>query len=287
MCKQLNLFFPEWQGGPYRQVYDGAKQLVETLEKRLLFQKIFVDLNEKLVTENNIIGYKTILSQQMEAIETINKYQPDSIFTVGGNCSVGIAPIDYLNRRFSGDLAVVWLDAHGDINTPESSLSKYFTGMPIRHLLGEGDAEIGCLLSSTLKPEQIILAGTRSLDAAESEYIQKAGIKIIPPETLDSSPETIAHYISSKGFKYVYVHIDTDVLSETAFHFSAWPSKTGISLETLISILEGINRKLRVVGASLVEFFPCDELGMGQLQLILNKLVFNKHSLVDTQGCIR
>lgn len=273
MGKHLNLFFPQWQGGPNRQVYHGAMQLAESVGKKLLFQKIPVDLNDELALEKNIIGYRSIISQLKAAVETVTAYKPDTILTIGGNCSVAIAPIDYLNNSFNGDLAVVWFDSHGDINTPESSLSKFFTGMPLRHLLGEGDPEIGRLLLSKLKPEQLILAGTRNLDLAESEYIKMTGIKTIPPEYLESSPETVAHYISAKGYSHVYVHVDTDVLTETSFKFSAWPSKEGINLETLTEVLDNICGKFSFAGSSLVEFLPGDELGINQLQLILKRIL--------------
>ncbi|MBP2645322.1 MAG: arg [Firmicutes bacterium] len=273
MCKHLNLVFPQWQGGPKRQVYDGAMQLAEALENKLLMQRVPVDLNEELELEKNIIGYKSIVNQLRAAVETLTDYNPETIFTIGGNCSVSIAPIGYLNQRFNGDLVVVWLDAHGDINSPESSPSKLFTGMPIRQLLGEGDSEIDHMLPSKLKPDQIILAGTRDLDLPEAEYIKMAGIKIITPEVLELSPETVFHSISSKGYTHVYVHIDTDVLTETAFKFSAWPSKEGITMKTLTEVLDNMNDKFRFVGASLVEFLPCDALGMTQLQLICKKIL--------------
>ena len=94
---------------------------------------------------------------------------------------LALASIAYINQRFGGDLAVVWLDAHRDINTSESSFSKLLTGMPICHLLGEGNSEIGFMLATYLKPHQIILAGTIDLAPAESEYIKMAGITVLPP----------------------------------------------------------------------------------------------------------
>jgi len=273
MGKHLNLLFPQWQGGPKREIYDGAVQLVKSLEKKLEFEKIVVSLDDELVLEKNIIGYQSILGQLKATSELIIAHNPASILTIGGNCSVGIIPIAYLNQYFRGDLAVVWLDAHGDINTPERSLSKFFTGMPVRHLLGDGDSKICSLLHSNLKPDQIVLAGTRSLDEQESDYIKKAGIKTMSSKDLTACPEAIANYIVAKGYSQVYVHVDTDVLSESTFAFSAWPSQEGIDLKTLANIFDGISKNCCLVGSSLVEFLPCDDLGIKQLQSILNKIL--------------
>lgn len=279
--KHLNLLWPQWQGGPNRQVYHGAKQLAEELGKQIRLLEIPVDLEEESELINNIRGYQSIITQLNATVRTITDYSPSTIFTIGGNCSSSIASIAYLNHRFKGDLAVVWLDKHGDLNTPDSSISKWFTGMPIRHLLGEGDSEISRNLVSHLKPEQIILAGTNDLDPAESEYIKKARLTVLPPKLLESLPEAVSGSILSKAYTNVYVHIDTDVLKANSFRFSAWPSEDGITTERLDTILDDISNKFNIVGASLVEFVPCDSTGMTQLLQIVKKLlnVFPKMDL--------
>lgn len=273
MCKHLNLLWPQWQGGPDRQVYHGAMQLCEEVSKQMELREIPVDLAEEPTLINNIRGYQSITSQLTIAVKTITDYSPSTIFTIGGNCSSSIASIAYLNHRFKGDLAVVWLDSHGDLNTPESSLSKLFTGMPIRHLLGEGAPEIGGNLVSYLKSEQIILAGTSDLDPAESEYIKMAELIVLPPQVLEASPETVSSFISSKGYTHVYVHVDMDVLQASAFPFSAWSSEAGITMKTLENILGDISNKFHIVGASLVEFVPSDTNGMAQLLRMVKKIL--------------
>lgn len=271
--KHLNLLWPQWQAGPDRQVYHGAMQLCEEVSKQMELRAIPVDLAEEPTIINNIRGYQSITSQLAAAVKTITDYSPSSIFTIGGNCSSSIASIAYLNHRLKGDLAVVWLDSHGDLNTPESSLSKLFTGMPIRHLLGEGAPEIGGKLVSYLKPEQIILAGTSDLDPAESKYIKMTELTVLPPQVLKDSPETISSFVSSKGYAHVYVHNDTDVLQANDFPFSAWPNEAGITMETLENILDDISNKFPMVGASLVEFVPSDTNGIAQLLRMVKKIL--------------
>ena len=57
---------------------------------------------------------------------------------IGGTCGAEIAPVAYLNNHYESDLAILWFDAHGDLNTPKTSLSGHFHGMVLRTLLGEG-----------------------------------------------------------------------------------------------------------------------------------------------------
>ena len=60
---------------------------------------------------------------------------PDIVVTVGGTCGVEAAPVAYLNERYDGNLAVVWFDGHGDLNSPATSPSGHFHGMVLRTLL--------------------------------------------------------------------------------------------------------------------------------------------------------
>ena len=97
------------------------------------------------------------------------------VVTVGGTCGVEAAPVAYLNEQYDGDLAIVWFDAHGDLNAPATSPSGHFHGMVLRTLLGEGPHEYVGELRRPLRPAQLFLAGTRDLDPEESAYILRAG----------------------------------------------------------------------------------------------------------------
>ncbi|MGY0038106.1 arginase family protein [Pedobacter sp. NJ-S-72] len=96
--------------------------------------------------------------------DIISEIHPTKISTIGGDCGIEIMPISYLNKIYNGNLSIIWIDAHADLNTPESSPSKTFHGMPLRTLLGDGNKQFKELLFSTIKPEQISFIGLRDLD---------------------------------------------------------------------------------------------------------------------------
>ena len=75
------------------------------------------------------------------------------------------------------DLAVVWIDAHADLNTPESSPSGAFHGMVLRAIVGDGIDPLR--LSPGIPPSRIVLAGTRAVDAEEQRFIDEHGIRDI------------------------------------------------------------------------------------------------------------
>jgi arginase len=114
-------------------------------------------------------------------------------------------------------VAVVWIDAHGDLNTPESSPSGNAWGMPLRMLIDAGD----------VAPEDVTLLGARSLDPSEEAFIAEAGIR----RRLGALPEN------------VYVALDLDVVEPT--QLDVWmPEPDGIPLDELEALLAGIPRPI-------------------------------------------
>ena len=163
----LKLLFPQWQGsGSEKNLYRGVEMIRDQLLKGHGCAEIDVRLDEGLVTEKNIIGYSPIRAQLKGAVSLLKQRKPQKIFLIGGDCGTELAPVSYLNRELEGDLFVIWFDAHGDLNTPESSPSKAFHGMPLRSLLGEGEKTILDLCFSCLTPsqEQFNIAGYSILE---------------------------------------------------------------------------------------------------------------------------
>src|SRR6185437_5886255 len=85
---------------------------------------------------------------------------------VGGCCCAHVGAVEALATRV-GRLGVVWFDAHGDLNTPESSPSGNAWGMPLRMLIDGGD----------VRAQDVVLVGARNLDPPEVEFIAAAGVR--------------------------------------------------------------------------------------------------------------
>jgi arginase len=247
---KLFLSFPQWQGsGSSNELYHGAKLLTEKLSL-FPFMKIDVPEKEEITVENNILGYKSLMSQLTDARNVIKNSQAKSIFTLGGGCDVEIIPISYLNKVYLGNVAVVWVDAHADLNTPESSPSKNFHGMPLRLLLGDGDIQLKSLAFSKINPNQVFLFGVRDLDSPEKEYISN---HLIPVTT---NPEVLVETIKGKHFSKVYIHLDLDSLDPTEFPFVKVTSLEGLSIQEVKQLVDKLKKNFAVVGGSVVEYSP-------------------------------
>ena len=257
MKKHLNLFFPQWQGGgPDRSTYDGALELKKLYFKEIKFSEVEVSTEDIDKSNNIIIGYTEILKQLKRAKESIARELPETIFTVGGGCDADVASIAYLNDKMRGDMTVLWLDAHGDMNTHETSASKYFYGMPLRTLLGEGEETIVKLVSPSLLPSQVIMLGIRDLDEAEKEYITAQNISVFTVKDMEQRVDSVIETVKTKGHRSIYIHIDLDVLDFEEFSHVPVPVPAGLKVNTFKELLKKLDKEFKLIGLGLFEYQP-------------------------------
>jgi arginase len=250
----LFLLYPEWQGsGRSPAVQQGALTIARELLPETHFLIVDSPDEERLDRQHGVIGLRSIAARFRDTLARVRTAAPDAILTVGGTCGVEAAPVAYLNERYEGDLAVVWLDAHGDLNTPASSPSGHFHGMVLRTLLGEGPDEYVRELQRPLDPSQIFLAATRDLDPPEREFVADAGLWVTPPEAL-ADPAPLVDEIRSRGFTRIYLHLDLDALDPTEFRQTLIPTPGGPALNDVRRVMQVLAGSLEVAGASIVEY---------------------------------
>jgi len=267
----MDLFFPQWQGsGATDEVYHGAHLLRDTLGPEMDFVEVPVKPLHPLELEQNIWGRAVLLQQLTQANALLEKISPSSIFSVGGDCTVEIAPVSFLNQRYQGDLALVWFDAHADMNTPESSPSKTLHGMPLRTLLGEGDTDMVQGMFSTLSPPQVFLVGAREFDPDEERYIQQHDVKVFSPERIAQNILSLTDAVTKAGFTHVYIHLDFDVFDPSEFPYTAFPTAGGLSIRQLLTVVENLRDKFQIVGFSLVELAPDENPSLAAITPLLD-----------------
>lgn len=99
-----------------------------------------MDINDR-ETEKGISSRRVILKQTKAALEKLREKAPDRIVTLGGDCSVSVVPFTYLAEKYPGEVAIVWIDAHPDVNLPYDEYEGYHA-MALTACLGMGDEEI-------------------------------------------------------------------------------------------------------------------------------------------------
>jgi arginase len=152
---------------------------------------------------------------------------PERPLVLGGCCCSHIGAVEALAAR-NGRIALVWLDAHGDLNTPETSPSGNLWGMPLRMILDSGAVE----------PQDTILLGARSLDPPEREYIASIGLRTDATE-LDRVLE---------GTEGAYVALDVDSLEPGEIH-PFMPEPDGLTIAEVEEVLRQVCSRTAILGA--------------------------------------
>jgi arginase len=160
---------------------------------------------------------------------------PERPLVLGGCCCAHVGAVEGLATRH-GRLGVVWLDAHGDLNTPETSPSGNQWGMPLRMLLDSG----------TVHPADVVLVGARNLDPPELEFIAACGLR--------TGAEGVAEAL--EGVDAVYVAFDTDVLDPDEEVVSFMPEPGGLAVSEAAAILTAVAAAKPVTGAGLSGLAP-------------------------------
>jgi arginase len=138
---------------------------------------------------------------------------------LGGDHSVGagtVSGVAEFYRRQNQKIGLIWIDAHTDINTPESSPSGNVHGMPLAAIMGLGPSELGNIFNFSPKvaPENCVLVGVRDIDAIEKENVRRAGIDVFTMRDIDErGMRTVmeeALHIAGRGTAGYHVSLDMD-----------------------------------------------------------------------------
>ncbi|HXF98232.1 MAG TPA: arginase family protein [Gaiellaceae bacterium] len=171
---------------------------------------------------------RATLEEQSEALAAD---LPERPLVLGGCCCAHVGAVRGLAAR-GGRLALVWLDAHGDLNTPETSPSGNLWGMPLRMLLDEG----------TVAVADTALVGARNLDPGEVEFVERTGLD-------DSLERTL------EGADRVYVALDLDVLDPGQAAVFV-PEPGGPSVAEVEELLRGVAERAPVAGVGVTGLVP-------------------------------
>lgn len=243
----------QWQGAGER--YD----LLTSLDSYLSVSKLkYIEAPTDLLpseTSHGIRHYASIRVNLGQQMKTYADASPHRALTLACECSGGIAPISYFLGKYPEELVVLWIDAHGDLNTPESSPSGNFHGMPLRILLGDGPMEFVRQVRGRLVPERLGLVGVRDLDRPERTFITENGIRHWPELDMKATEEVL-DFISGRK---VYVHLDLDVIDPGSASLALYKTPGEVSLEAVVGLIEDIGKTATIVGMCITEYNEPEE----------------------------
>lgn len=208
---------------------------------------------DQVVNANNNLATKVL-----EALE--NNTLP---FIVGGDHSLALGSIAGSSQFLGNDLAVIWIDAHGDINTHETTPSGNIHGMPLAASMGIGYEKLTSIFFNNfkVKPENVFILACRDLDEGEIELIDKLDINVwtnqdINNKGIDKVVKELLSLISSKNIKNIHLSYDIDCLDPEYVPGTGTPVSDGLSFSESKSLLEAILGTSLVKSIDFVEYNP-------------------------------
>jgi arginase len=241
---------PQWQGsGSSRamRLVDGADAIRGDLPSATT-RVVEIPL-EAGDSQNSGVHRISSIALVRERLASVLTEVEGPVITIGGDCGVELAAIEHVA---GSEVAVVWLDAHPDLNTPESSPSGAFTGMVLRTLLGDGPELL--VPAVPLDPAKVILAGARAFDPGEDEYIAAHDVVTLAVDAI--SGEQLVAAVEATGAASVYVHIDLDVLDSEDISGLGYPEPFGVRAGDLVDALKILLARFPLAGAGITEFAP-------------------------------
>lgn len=170
---------------------------------------------------------------------------------LSGGCLAAVGVVAGL-QRMGRDPGVVWIDAHGDFNTPESTPSGYWDGMALAAVCGRSLPEV--YKQVELRPihyRHVAHLAGRAFDPPEVEDVRRLSLTVIPPDRICSEEAAREIARSIAGTRELYLHVDLDGLDPRDAPAVSFPVPGGPSLDDVLSCLRGLKAPAAMTLASM------------------------------------
>lgn len=181
---------------------------------------------------------------------------------IGGDHSLGLGSISGASRYFS-DIAVIWVDAHGDINDSETSPSGHIHGMPLAAAMDVGHSSLTDLYfkGQKVKPENVYIIGARDLDPGEVDLAKKLNLNLYEMQDLrkiglENILEKVIQNIKKSKVDGVHLSFDIDCLDPSIVPGTGTPVENGFTLEEGKTIFKKLLDTRFITSMDFVEYNP-------------------------------
>ena len=238
----LTLSYPQWQGsGRPANLPRGADATAAVCTR--FAPQVRVPIVGEAEAAYGVNRWDSVFAQFRNAQTILANSGAKRVLTAGGDCAVDVAVIDHLTRAHP-QLRVIWIDAHLDANTPDTSPSGNFHGMPVSAILGRAPAPMRPFLGQPIDPARFHYVGIQVGDDGDWALQRELDLKLLDPQAPVDGP--------------VHIHFDLDALDPRDFPYVAYPDGK-LRLDDALVLLGRIAREADVVGLTVTEFAPTDD----------------------------
>ena len=183
----------------------------------------------------------------------------------GGDHSVAMGSVSAVSHFYheqQKEIGLLWFDAHGDMNTPESSPSGNIHGMPLAHLLGDGDQDLIDILApgAKVKPENVVLMGVRDIDKNEQKIIRDSGVHVFTMRDIDeqgmAAVSREALRLVNQGTAGFHLSFDLDGCDPSVIPGTGTTVQGGVNYREAHLLLELCAESEKMLAMDVVELNP-------------------------------
>ncbi|MFW9778467.1 MAG: arginase family protein [Candidatus Heimdallarchaeota archaeon] len=183
---------------------------------------------------------------------------------LGGNCNTCFGTLAGLNTQ---DVGIVYLDAHGDFNTPETTLTGFFDGMPLAVATGQCHRDLWDQIADIdpIAESQTVHLGGRDFDPPEKKLLDNSHVMVV--NTADIKDKGIENALLpvlkklQKRVSEIYLHIDIDVIDPTEVPGVDYRTPDGLSSDDVLQIIQILNNRFSISAAALTAYNPEKDIG--------------------------
>jgi arginase len=237
---------------PQRYMQAGADKLLEALGVTVTVERI-----ERGKPYRDHPGASLALGKQLAPIVRRAIAAGQLPLVLAANCYVSMGILSGFEHERCG---VIWIDAHGDFNTPDSTISGFFPGMSLAIITGHCYQDLWAQIgnSAPIAEAATLLLGVRELDPAERERLERSAIQVVNWHEGKPQADVLASLDAlTKRVQEVYLHIDNDAFDpQVAPGILDPPVPGGLSLQEMEEIIRAVAARFRIRAAALTTYNP-------------------------------
>lgn len=244
---------------------------------------LHVPIRESLPPKIQQEKYLTPIKELCENLATMTEAILDRQhipLVIGGDHSVAIGSVSGVLRHFGKQnqhVGMIWLDAHADVNTPDTSPSGNIHGMPLAVLIGKGHSELTAISTSKIRPQNCVLIGIRNIDDEEKRILRESGIRYFTMRDIDEKGmfaimrEAIQY--ASDGTAGIHVSFDIDGIDPRYAPGVSTPVSGGLTLREAHLAMEMLSETQKIVSIEFVELNPFMDVGAQSANVTVDLLL--------------
>lgn len=248
---------------------EGGQFAIDALQKHITMDDV-VRLDERLIKDQDPLYLDAVvdLNEHLKASVKEAYDQGEFPLVFGGDHALAIGSITGVAQA---EHSVLWIDAHGDCNTEESSDSKRIHGMPLAVVQGHGHPSLTDLVDQPIEARNILLVGIRSLDDEEEALMKQWGVRWLTMEAIRKQGLEWMHHevmLFARQAKHLHVSFDCDSMDPMHFPGVNTPVRGGFVSDEILPLLENVLSLDTISSMDIVEYNPTRDPNFDTLNLV-------------------